>query len=296
MSKYVPDIVSRRWVIISPQRLSRPEDRFNDKSKKNACPFCPGNESMSPNEVYRIGKGEKDKPGWQVRVVPNRYPVTDIHEVIIHSPDDNGDIGHLPISHVELILRTYRERFIVNKKNGQVIIFCNQGEHAGGSINHPHSQLVVVPSQINLDTLSAEPMNNIVEDDKFFTVYCPDFSQWPYEVWISTKRTQSIFGDITDEEIKVLAVILQNVLKRIYHIYKVHKISNIPFGYNFYIYPKDNWYIRIVPRFVYRAGFELGTGLNVNIVDPLEASLELKGVETKVVDVLTKLQKYKKEK
>ena len=49
------------------------------------------------------------------------------------------------------------------------------------------------------------------------------------------------------------------------------------FSYNFYIYPKKKWYIRIIPRFVYRAGFELGTGLSVNVTDPKDAAVELRG-------------------
>ncbi len=62
------------------------------------------------------------------------------------------------------------------------------------------------------------------------------------------------------------------------------------FAYNYYIYPGHNWYLRIIPRFVHRAGFELGTGLNVNIVDPAEASLELRGIESRIVSVLNKLK------
>lgn len=291
MSKYVPDIASLRWVLISPQRLSRPDESDHKTSHGSKCPFCPGHEKMSPGEVFRIGKGDKDGPGWQVRVIPNKYPVTDMHEVIIHSPDNIKDIEELPINHTELILKTYRDRYNFYKKKGQVLIFCNHGEHAGSSIVHPHSQLVVVPSQINLDSLSAEPINNLVETNKYFNVYCPDFSQWPFEVWIGTKRAESVFGDINDEEISVLAVLLQKIIQRIHHIYREHKVSHIPFAYNFYIHPKENWYVRIIPRFVHRAGFELGTGLYVNIVDPLEASVELKGVEKEMDKVLDKLQK-----
>ena len=49
----------------------------------------------------------------------------------------------------------------------------------------------------------------------------------------------------------------------------------------------------LIPRFVKRAGFELGTGLSVNIVDPVNASLEYQGVERDVRAVLKKLKKFK---
>ncbi len=289
MSKYVPDISTRRWVILSPNRLIRPDENGN-KKKKNACPFCPGNEDQAPDELYRVGKGEKNKKGWKVRVVSNRYPITDIHEVIIHTPDCNTDLKDLSESQFKLILETYRSRFNAHKKDGQVLIFCNHGEHAGASIAHSHSQLVVIPSQINLDLLNKEPLNNIVSEDKHFSVYCPDFSQWPYELWILPKKEKTVFGDSTDAEIDSLSDILKKTLMRLHEIYKKNDFS-IPFGYNFYINPKEGWYLRLTPRFTHRAGLELGTGLSVNIIDPIEAALAYKGIDTKMQDVLSKLQR-----
>lgn len=273
MSKYIPDISSKRWVIISSHRVSRPDEHVEEPK---ACVFCPGNEKLTPPEVLRLGSGQADSPGWTVRVVPNKFPITDIHEVIIHSPDENKDIEDLPAEHVELIIRTYKARYNFFQKKGQVLIFCNHGEHAGASIKHPHSQLVVIPSQINLDTLVREPLGNMIEENRYFNLYCPDFSQWPYEAWIAPKAEGTFFGEITDEEITDLSRILQKILKRLVDIYNNKKPTQAPFGYNFYIYPKENWYLRIIPRFIHRAGFELGTGLSVNIVDPSEATAEFK--------------------
>lgn len=293
MAKYVPDISTRRWVVIAPRRLGRPEEYVKThKTNNKTCPFCAGHENETPPEVFRLGGGEENKTGWKVRVVPNKFSITDIHEVIIHSPDHTKDIENLPLEQAILILSAYRQRYNIYKKRGQVLIFSNHGEHAGGSLVHPHSQLVVIPSQINLDTLVREPLNNLIEENKLFHVYCPDFSQWPYEVWVAPRKEEVFFGDISDVEINELANIMVKMLKRLSHIYQQHTISNLLFGYNYYIYHKESWYLRIIPRFVYRAGFELGTGLYVNIVDPLEAALELKGVEKKMMGVLKKLKKY----
>lgn len=290
MSKYVPDISSHRWVIISPQRLNRPG---GNGKKHHICPICEGHEKETPPEVLRFGKGEPNKPGWKVRVIPNKFPITDLHEVIVHSPDHEKDLEALSVEHVGQVLKAYRERYNFYKKRGQVMIFCNHGEHAGASLTHPHSQLVVIPSQINLDTLTREPLNNLVDGNKFFNVYCPDFSQWPYEVWLSPKIDGKVFGDINDEEIADLANLLQMILRRMKKIYDHNKLTNAPFGYNYYMYPKENWYMRIIPRFVDRAGFELGTGLSVNIVDPIDAMFEYRGMEENVGHVLKKLEKYK---
>lgn len=272
MSKYVPDISSRRWVISSPQRLGRP----GSDGRKRRCPFCPGHEEETPPEVLRFGKGDPNTPGWEVRVVANKFPITDIHEVVIHSPDCDHDIESLSLSHVQLILKAYRDRYNAHKKKGQVLIFANHGELAGASLKHPHSQIVVLPNQINIDTLLKEPVQNVVSENRYFMVYCPEFSQWPFEVWVAPKKENVLFGDIADEEIPDFARIFQTLLKKLLHIYKKHHISPLPLTYNYYIYPKENWYLRIIPRFIHRAGLELGTGLSVNIIDPQEAAASLK--------------------
>lgn len=283
MAKYVPDVKTQRWVIISPARTKRPDESAGPSpapAGQPTCPFCPGNESATPPELYRIGPGEKDKPGWQVRVIPNKFPITDIHEVIIHSPSDTDDIEHLPLEQVTRILTAYRDRYRAHENDGQVLIFCNHGFHAGASLKHPHSQLVVVPKQINLDSLYREPIANIVEENTFYVTYCPDFSQWPYETWIAPKQEGAKFGDTKDSELSDLAGIMQKVLRKMEKIYVASTIkpkdrSDNTFVYNYYIYHGTNWFIRIIPRFIHRAGFELGTGLNVNVVDPGEASKEL---------------------
>lgn len=283
MARFVPDNKTGRWVIIAPTRVTRPHDNSTtpQEVKVAACPFCPGQESLN-KDLFSIGSPAGE---WQIRVIANKYPITDLHEVIIHSPDHNLDIDALPLSQVELIFSTYRQRynFHIAAKNGKVLIFNNHDEHAGASIKHPHSQLVVVPGQIHLDVLPREPEQNVVTKTKFFTVYCPDFSQWPYEIWLAPNQEQNLnpslltlnanFGQITDEEIKDLSVILQKLLKFIILRFKKEE-KDVP--YNYYIHHGPDWYLRIIPRLIHRAGFELGTGLSVNIVDPALAAQEYK--------------------
>ena len=74
---------------------------------------------------------------------------------------------------------------------------------------------------------------------------------------------------------EVLQTTLQN-LKLISQTEKLKKINKeADFNYNYYIVHGKNWYLRIIPRFIDRAGFELGTGLSVNIIDPEIAAEEL---------------------
>jgi UDPglucose--hexose-1-phosphate uridylyltransferase len=269
MAKYVQDINKKRWMVVAPKRVARP----SESEGKAICPFCPGNEYLTPPEVYRIGN---------VRVVPNLFPITDTHEVIIHSPDHANDIESLPKDQVVRIVTAYRDRYGAHMADGHVIIFCNHGAYAGASLTHPHSQLVVVPRQINLDALLREPIVNVVDENDHIVTYCPDFSQWPFEMWLAPKIEGMRFGDTTDGQIPFIASALGAALKKIAAVYADSALSHIhngnPFGYNFYIFHGINWFIRITPRFIHRAGFELGTGLNVNVVDPTEAAETLKNI------------------
>lgn len=241
------------------------------------CPFCLGNEAMTPPEITRVKKPNGAENDWFVRVVPNKYPITDIHEVVIHSPDHRLDIAEMELSHLEELILVYRFRYRELSKEGTVLIFNNKGIDSGESLLHPHSQIVVIPKQIKIDVLPLEPVRNIVVENDYFVTYCPDFSQWPYEVWITGKKCGypedgkelKNFGQITREEISHLAVIMQTAIRKL--IKKFPEIS-----YNFYISPYEPCYIRFIPRLTSRAGFELGTGLNVNVVDPTLAAEELK--------------------
>ena len=281
MAKFVPDVTTNRWIIIAEGRSKRPKDTKAAAGVNKICVFCPGFEKLPGAELYRIGSGAAYEGGWQVRVIANKFPITDFHEVIIHSPDDVVDIDKLPIDQVKRILKAFRDRYNANINNGHVLIFNNVGEAAGASINHPHSQLVVIPKQINIDALSLEPINHIVVDNRHFTVFCPEFSQWPFEVWIGPKRRNEFFGQIGDEALGDLASVLQDALERlIVHLSGgEHEHPGIPMvqfkegpAYNFYIHFGRDWYLRIIPRLIHRAGFELGTGLSVNIIDPADAA------------------------
>jgi UDPglucose--hexose-1-phosphate uridylyltransferase len=293
MAKFVPDIKTNRWVIIAPARINQPHDNpTTPAATRDKCPFCPEQDHLN-RELFSISQTlPTGRRAWKVRVIANKYPFTDYHEVIIHSPDHDKDLHNLPLKQVELILQTYKQRYNyhVSQGHGQVMIFHNHDIHAGASIKHAHSQLAVIPRQINLDTIPKEPRQNEVIRTKHFVAYCPDFSQWPYEIWLTPNSDAgyqtSDFGHITDSQISDLAPLLQKILAFIHVKFAGEKaVMKQPMDladetgetpYNFYIYHGPDWYLRIIPRLVHRAGFELGTGLSVNIVDPSVAAQEYK--------------------
>lgn len=269
--KFLQNPISGKWVISAPRRAHRPGV---SKDLKAVCPFCPGKEK-DEKEVYRILANQDevvchDSDGcivnssdWLVRVIPNKYPFAPIHEVVVHSPDHHKNFGELPSSQTELIFKAFRQRYQSHSKDGQVYIFHNRGEAGGESLSHPHSQLVVIPNDIKLDIPGLDQnVTETIETDHF-NIVCPQTSEWPDEVWLASKRG-GIFGEITGQEISDLSF----SINRLVQILDLRHGNEFPF--NFYIYPGENWYLRLIPRLKTIGGFELGTSVFVNTQDPNE--------------------------
>lgn len=166
------DPVLGRWIIIAKERGKRPTDFIisEPETKGGFCPLCPGNEKTTPNEVLSFGpEGRKpNNPGWDLRVVPNKYPALVIegdlkkegeglydrmngigaHEVLVETPNHDESFTSLPPERMAKIFQAFRDRLLDLKKDMRfkyVMIFKNHGRAAGASLEHSHSQLVALP-------------------------------------------------------------------------------------------------------------------------------------------------------
>jgi UDPglucose--hexose-1-phosphate uridylyltransferase len=166
------DPIIGRWVIISTERGKRPHDFVVEPEvvKGGFCPFDPGNEHTTPPEVlaYRDPDTEPNTPGWQLRVVNNKFPAlakegeldrrgegmfdqmngVGAHEVIIESPDHHATLATIPLDGFFRVLTAYRDRIVTlgaDPRFRYVLIFKNQGRSAGASLEHSHSQLIALP-------------------------------------------------------------------------------------------------------------------------------------------------------
>jgi len=167
------DPIIGRWIIVSTERAKRPSDFISpsQKTKTASCPFCYGNEWMTPPEIFAFReKGtEKDKEGWRVRVVPNKYPALRVegdldkkgmgiydkmngigaHEVIIETHKHEISLTPLPDKNVEEMILAYLYRMRDLKKDVRLnygMLFKNVGVIAGASLEHTHSQLIALPT------------------------------------------------------------------------------------------------------------------------------------------------------
>ena len=174
MSELRKDPVVGRWVIIASERGRRPSDYAvldTEQGKgQGFCPLCPGNEKMTPPEIFAFREegSDPDGPGWHIRVVPNKFPAlkeaeetgyrsdgvyesmngVGAHEVVIETPDHGQAFSELPLETIKRILFIFKMRMEELRKDPRfryVVLFKNRGREAGASLRHSHSQIIALP-------------------------------------------------------------------------------------------------------------------------------------------------------
>jgi UDPglucose--hexose-1-phosphate uridylyltransferase len=172
MSELRRDPISGRWVIIDTDHPSEPSDYEYEPNvfKGGVCPFCYGNEAMTPSEIESVRDGHTapNTPGWQVRVIPNKFPALQIegdlerrplgmydmsngigaHEIVIDTPYHEKDISDLFNNEIENAISMYCRRALDlsrDKRLKYIMLFKNFGASAGASLEHPHTQIIALP-------------------------------------------------------------------------------------------------------------------------------------------------------
>ena len=160
------DPVFGRWVIIASERGLRPNEFCPAaEGAVYVCPFCAGNEALTPPTVYSL---PDEKGAWRLRVVRNKYPALvpggsaaarrdgiydsmegiGEHEVVIETPEHGRRLEDMPAAAIEDVIKTFILRIREIKKDPlikYVMIFKNHGRNAGATLLHPHSQIIAMP-------------------------------------------------------------------------------------------------------------------------------------------------------
>jgi UDPglucose--hexose-1-phosphate uridylyltransferase len=167
------DPVVGRWVIIDTDHSKGPLDfpkENNTPTRQAICPFCPGREHQTPQEVEAVRplKSLANTTGWLVRTVPNKFPVLisdgilqkegmgiydqmsgiGAHEVLIETPDHDKSLTELTGEEMQEVIHQYQGRFHQLSKDNRfkyVVIFKNFGSSAGATVEHAHSQIIALP-------------------------------------------------------------------------------------------------------------------------------------------------------
>jgi len=327
MSELRKDPITDRWVIVSTERGKRPSDfaPVPPPGKVALCPFCYGYEGKTPPEIFCIrepGTAPNTK-GWHVRVVPNKFPALRVegtleregigmfdkmsgigaHEVIIEHPTHEKRFWDYTVTEIERIIEAYIQRSTDLKKDFRLrhlLIFKNEGDQAGASLAHSHSQLIatpVVPKRVReeldgvaryyaykercvfCDILREERRfgERVVFENDHFTAFCPFASRFPFETWIVPRIHRAEFASLESREKNPLAEALRTTVR------KLNEALNGP-QYNWILHSAPSksdgrdrwedyhWHIEIIPRLTKIAGFEWGTGFYINPTPPEDAA------------------------
>ncbi len=174
MNEIRKDPLSDSWVLVASERLKRPQfikiRVEQEESELKNCPFCYGNEKLTPPEIFAIrpDNSPPDSPGWLTRVFPNKFPALKVelnpeqqenqpytkiggcgaHEVIVETPEHFKKFSAFSPQDFFNIFSTFQHRIRDLKRDRrlvQIMIFKNSGALAGATLSHAHCQLIALP-------------------------------------------------------------------------------------------------------------------------------------------------------
>ena len=150
-----------QWVLVRPTPAPAPGS--------SDCPFCPGNESLTPYEIaaFRKQGAPPNGPGWSVRVVPERDPFFRVErdllrvgvgmydtiaprgasEIVIESPGHDETPATFSQEQIQQLFSMYRDRLIDLKRDAKIrdILITRRYGKPGARITHPYSRVIATP-------------------------------------------------------------------------------------------------------------------------------------------------------
>lgn len=224
------------WVMIASSRQNRPQ------MPKDWCPFCPGSGKVPDH--YDVYEYDNDFPALSQTPPEPDDVATDFFkvrpsygkcEVILYSPQHTITLPELPVTHIRKLVDLWAQRYDAmrqDKKIKYVFIFENRGDVVGVTMPHPHGQIYgysVLPKKLRLELAASENYYNensrclfcdflkaeqdfkkrIIFENDHFTCLLPFFTEYPYGVYIFSKRHTGNITEFTDAERDSLAGILK---------------------------------------------------------------------------------------
>lgn len=138
--------------------------------RMQTCSYCESHEHETPPEISTIRRegSQPNEPGWLVRVIPEKYPVLQIHgdlnnrglgiydlldgigahEVVIETPQHGVDLCECDADQLERVLETYKGRFLDLKRDSRfryVLLHKSPTDGEDGREDHSFAQIIATP-------------------------------------------------------------------------------------------------------------------------------------------------------
>jgi len=228
-----PKVIS----IIASHRTWRPKEYKETLVEfEGKCPFCPGNEHMTPPAtLVALKKGEtvaysRDSDRgpikeWIVRIIPNKYPIVSkksescygYHEVIIESRSHDIKFDEISLKDLLIVFETTFKRareILRDKRVNYLLWFRNEGSLAGASLKHPHSQIISFPFTPPL----------VLEEIEYFHILSEKLGDCPYCNFVE-KEVKSPRLVYQNEHFVILSFYAPRVPFELKLIPKIHQSS-----------------------------------------------------------------------
>ena len=300
------DYITGSDVIFTFSRDKRPKDFKNEEilyGKAENCPFEYGKENLNTTIKF-VGDP------WKLRLMYNKYPI--VNENVTLSDKEDFFTKYVNYGHSYVIIDTpdHLQKFYQIKEDlleswfkliidaedlaysdekiKHVYTFRNNGSISGGSLYHPHTQVIgftflppIIKQELEIiknnekrcvieEAIGKEGKRTLLKDENVVAI-APYGSRFRGLSIIVPKRHMDYVGRLNDAEIKSLAKFIKTILEKNYKIFGSH-------SYNLIFHElKGNkelhFYIEIAPRFSNFGAMEL-SGLYINSLRP-EEYLEL---------------------
>jgi UDPglucose--hexose-1-phosphate uridylyltransferase len=262
-------------------------DRQGRPLLPRGCPFCPG--GLEAPEPYGT------------RWFPNRWPSLPDgrSEVHLFSPDHDGSLASLGAEGVRRVVELWAERTAAQGARDEVayvLLFENRGPEVGASIAHPHGQLWAftdVPDAPAAELAAArcslcDPVADelLVVEHQGWRSWVPATATSPFELRIAPSAHLADLPGLASAGRDALAAVLADALARL------DRLFDAPMPTMLWVHqrptdggdwPTAHLHVHVHPLLRapgtvrYVAAGELGSGVFVNPVLPVDAAAQLRG-------------------
>ena len=225
-------------------------------------------------------------------------PAAGAHEVIVNCPEHVTRLADMPEGRMQTAVAAWRERMRAHADAGYLHLIVNEGPDAGASLEHTHAQLYAlafVPAEVarerertaayhertmgshllgDVSTEEVRRRERLVAVDDDSLLIAPWASRSPFELRLIPRRPAPSF----EHDGEVGAAMLETAMRALGGVFGEVPQLNLwvrtaPRGAEEFC-----WHIDIAPRLTVRAGFELGTGVDINVYPPERAAGDLREV------------------
>jgi ATP adenylyltransferase/5',5'''-P-1,P-4-tetraphosphate phosphorylase II len=205
----------------------------NIRNKQNPCPFC---DRASLTDIL----AEEGS----MLLIKNKYPVlaNSFQTVLVETDDCNGELSTYEEHHLHKLLDFGIKNWLLLKESKEyqsVIFFKNHGPFSGGTIAHPHMQIIGFRDIDYKEHLKEEYFEGIIMDEKNDVTFS-----------LSTKPRVGFF----EYNVKMTDILQLKEFANYLQVATHYILNEFPYSctsYNVFFYHlNEAIYAKIVPRFV----------------------------------------------